>query len=337
MFDLKKRMDDISKQGDPLEKLNNAVNWEQFRKVLTQVIPRKDRSKGGRPPFDHVLMFKILVIQSLYNLSDDQTEYQIKDRLSFMRFLGLSLKDTVPDSKTVWLYREKLGANMGVQRLFEKLNQMLTIAGFYARSGQIIDASIIETPKSRISKKDKETIKSGGKVSGWSNAKKEQIDHDARWTVKGDIPYFGYKNHINIDKKYRLIRNWKVTDAATHDSRAFESVFDFQNSGLPIFADAAYRSSKIEKFIIKCGRVSKIQWRKPPNKELTHFKKWSNSFRSKTRGVVEHVFGKQKSQMGLFVRTIGIKRAEIKIGMANLVYNLTKMELLQRANKFLTA
>jgi IS5 family transposase len=96
----------LSAAGDPLERLSTVVDIEVFRGDLETVLSRSDRSKRGRPPYDAVLMFKVLVLQTLYPLSDDQTEYQLKDRLSFMRFVGLALHDAVPDAKTIWLFRK---------------------------------------------------------------------------------------------------------------------------------------------------------------------------------------------------------------------------------------
>ena len=107
-FDTDDRLRSLSEAGDPLERLSTVIDFELFRPELEAVLARRDRGKGGRPPYDAVLMFKVLVVQTLYTLSDDQTEYQIKDRLSFMRFVGLELCDPVPDAKTIWLYRETL-------------------------------------------------------------------------------------------------------------------------------------------------------------------------------------------------------------------------------------
>ena len=324
-FDYAERLEDLSKQGDPLERLNWVIRWEKFRVTLRAIVERKDRAKGGRPPYDHILMFKVLVLQSLYNLSDDQVEYQIKDRLSFMRFLGLKLEDSVPDAKTVWLFREQLGER-GVGELFKRLDCMLSEGGFLAYSGHIIDASIIEAPKHRVSSDEKEEIKGGEVSEGW----KGQTDLDAKWTVKGDVPYFGYKNHVNIDREYKLIRTFGVTDAAVHDSRVFKDVYDPDNCGSPVWADSAYRSQEIEDYLSRNGRESKILWKKPPNREMDGRRRNANTARAKVRSAIEHVFARQKAQMKLFIRTIGIKRATAKIGLVNLVYNMSRLEFLQR-------
>jgi hypothetical protein len=124
-FDLATRYDALSHNGDPLESLAFHVPWEELRSALETVLRRSKRKQGGRPPFDAVLMFKILVLQALYNLSDDQTEYQIRDRLSFMRCLGLDLDQRIPDAKTIWLFRETLAHAQVVETLFAQFESYL--------------------------------------------------------------------------------------------------------------------------------------------------------------------------------------------------------------------
>jgi len=222
-FDLDERYGALSAAGDPLEKLSGVVNFEVFRYRLEKALKRSDRSKGGRPPYDSVLMFKILVLQALYSLSDDQVEFQIRDRLSFMRFLGLGVEDKVPDAKTVWLFRELLAAAGAVDKLFEVFEARLEEGGYLAMSGQIVDASIVAAPKQRNSDAEKQAIKEGRIRDEWTDnpAKLHQKDRDARWTVKFSkakprkdgqpqrdlaIPAFGYKNPISTDKRHGLIR-----------------------------------------------------------------------------------------------------------------------------------
>lgn len=145
----------MSKFGDPLEKINDVVDFELFRQQLESALYQSDYSKGGRPPYDAVLIFKILILQSLYGLSDNQIEFQIKDRLSFMRFLGLHLWDQISDAKTVWVYRERLKDKKLDILLFEKFDQMLKEQGYLAMGGQIIDASIVSSPRQRMTKEEK--------------------------------------------------------------------------------------------------------------------------------------------------------------------------------------
>lgn len=107
-FDLADRHALLERLGDPLPKIKAVVNWEGFREVLERIRPAKDPRLGGRPPLDAVLMFKTLVLQQLYNLGDEQTEYQIRDRYSFARFLDIDPEGQVPDARTIWWYREQL-------------------------------------------------------------------------------------------------------------------------------------------------------------------------------------------------------------------------------------
>src|SRR6516165_1776475 len=140
-FDRDERLKALSAAGDPLERLAQVVDFEVFRDDLEAALSRPDRTKGGRPPYDAVLMFKVLVLQTLYTLSDDQTEYQLRDRLSFMRFVGLALHEPVPDAKTIWLFREHLVGAGAFERLFERFDRALRERGFLAMGGQIVDAT----------------------------------------------------------------------------------------------------------------------------------------------------------------------------------------------------
>jgi transposase len=165
-FDAEDRLRALSAAGDPLEKLRSVVDFELFRADLDAALARGDRSKGGRPPYDPVLMFRVLVLQTLYTLSDDQTEYQVRDRLSFMRFVGLELHDRVPDAKTIWLFRETLVRAGAFEALFRRFDAMLRIRGWLATGGQIVDATVIEARRPRLSRDEKAVIKSGGTPAG---------------------------------------------------------------------------------------------------------------------------------------------------------------------------
>ena len=160
-FDLEDRLAGLSKTGDPLERLARVVDFEIFRSELGRALGRSERAKGGRPPSDAVLMFKILVLQALYGMSDEQAEYQIQDRLTFMRFLGLGLGDKVPDYSTIWRFREALVAAGAIEALFARFDADLKDRGYFALGGQVIDASIVEVRKQRLSDPEKARIKAG--------------------------------------------------------------------------------------------------------------------------------------------------------------------------------
>jgi IS5 family transposase len=348
-FDIDERLKRLSDLGDQLEAFAGAVDFEVFRADLVKALSYSDGSQGGRPPFDPVMMFKVLVIQAANNLSDERTEFLISDRLSFMRFLGLGLSDRVPDARTIWLFREKLTKAGAIQPLFDRFDATLRAAGYLAMGGQIVDASLIAAPKQRNTQDEKKDLKEGRIPEDWKArpARLRQKDRDARWTVKFSkakerpdgskppvdiaIPTFGYQNHIAIDRRFGLIRKWQATDAAAYEgARLRQGLLDKSNTASGVWADSAYRSKDNEAFMADNGFVSNVHRKKPKGKPMPEPVQRANSAKSKIRSHVEHVFAAQKDRMDLFIRTIGIARATTKIGMANLVYNIKRLLFLQR-------
>lgn len=349
-FDIDNRLKRLSDLGDQLEAFQSAVNFEVFRDELNKALAYSDNAQGGRPPFDPVMMFKVLIIQATNNLSDERTEFLINDRLSFMRFLGLGLQDRVPDARTIWLFREKLTRADSIQTLFARFDAILRQSGYIAMSGQIVDASLIAAPRQRNTEEEKKAIKEGRVPDKWKDkpAKLRQKDRDARWTVKFTkakpredgstppvdlaIPVFGYQNHISIDCEFGLIRRWSATDAAAYEgARLREGLLDKTNTASGVWADTAYRSKANEEFMEKNGFVSRVHRKKPKGRAMPAATRRANNAKSKIRSRVEHVFAAQKDRMDLFIRTIGIARATTKIGLANLVYNIKRLLFLRRS------
>jgi IS5 family transposase len=336
-FDLDDCYAELSRNGDPLEALEAAVPWEAFRYRLDKALKRAEKNAaGGRPPFDCVLMFKALVLQSLYNLSDDRTEYQIRDRLSFRRFLGLSMDARVPDAKTIWLFRETLANAGAVEKLFALFNRHLDDNGLRAMGGQIIDASFVHVPVQRNDRDENDALKAGEIPEDWleNPSKLRQKDTEARWTKKNEISHYGYKNHINADRRFKLIRKYDVTSAAPHDSTVFDSLLDPDNTCADVWADSAYRSAEREADLKERMIRSHIHHKGHRNKPLSRHKQQVNKRRSKVRARVEHVFGHQENSMGgTLVRTIGMARAKTKIGLKNLAYNMQRFVFLLRTGQ----
>src|SRR5580700_620427 len=154
-FDQDIRLSKLSQLGDPLERLNKGIDFEIFREILEQHLIKLAKGKGGRRAYDYVLMFKILILQRYYNLSDDQVEYQINDRMSFMRFLNLTIADDVPDSKTVWNFREQLVGLEIVELLFNRFIKELERLNLIINAGKIVDASFIDLQKASNKEKSK--------------------------------------------------------------------------------------------------------------------------------------------------------------------------------------
>lgn len=212
-FDEEIKMEKISKIGDPLEMLNKVIIWEMFRDILNKAVVRKETTrKGGRPSYDVVMMFKILVLQRLYNLSDDQTEYQINDRRSFMRFLGLELCDPIPDAKTICKFINDLAQINAMEELFCLFDRMLESEGLITYKGTIIDATFVDVPRQRNRRDENDKIKNGEIPEEWEKpenaAKKAQKDIDARWAKKNNETHYGYKDHVKCDAESKFITNY---------------------------------------------------------------------------------------------------------------------------------
>ena len=336
-FDRQTRTAKLTEMGDPLVELNVLIDWEAFRPDLLRVHDKERKSQAGAKPKDVVLMFKILVLQQLHNLSDDRMEYQIRDRLSFTRFLGLQLEHKVPDANTVWLFREKMRTLNLEKVLFDRFHQQLARHGYDARAGQMIDATFVEAPNQRNPREENALIKVDAVPVDWNKNKRSQKDVDARWTKKNGEKHYGYKNHINADETNKLVQDYVVTDAAVHDSQVFEVLLDqTKDAGgnkRAVYADSAYRSKEHEATLAAANMLSQIGEKGSRGHPLTDAQRTSNRIKSTVRARVEHIFGAQAQMGGHIVRTIDLGRAKIKIGMMNLVYNMKRLVQLMRRDR----
>jgi len=335
-FDTDNRLEALSAKGDPLEAIDALVPWESFREAIETAVltpTSEKKSKAGRKPIDALVMFRMLILQSLYNLSDDQAEYQVRDRYSFTRFLKLGIEDRIPDGTTLWLFREKLAKTGLIEKLFEQFGRHLEAKGYIARAGQMVDATIVAVPKQRNTREENEAVKAGQTPEGWEQqpAKNRQKDKDARWTKKHGKSFFGYKNHVNADARHKLIRGYDVTDASVHDSQKLDDLLNTANTSRDVYADSAYRSAETETRLDKRGFRSRIHSRASRNHPLSDAQVEANRKKSKVRVRIEHIFGAQENAPGgRIIRTIGAVRARAKIGLQNLVYNVRRLVILER-------
>lgn len=329
-FDYSMRLERLMESEPPLERLDKRIDWEMFRADLEALVRKDARGPGGRPRHDVVMMFKVLVLQRYYNLSDEQTEFQINDRLSFQKFLGLTLADDVPDEKTIWLFREETGK--GARQLFDKFDGHLKERGLVGKEGKIVDASFVDVPRQRNGRDDNEKIKNGGIPESFTKNENvgEQKDLDARWTKKGNETHYGYKDHVKADGKSKLIEDYVVTDASVHDSQVTEALTKEGDGEL--YGDSAYRSEEIERELRKKKITSRIHERAYRGKELTDEQKQSNREKSRIRVRIEHIFGHMTNAMrdGLKMRFIGMRRITAGVGLLNLVYNMVRYEQIMR-------
>jgi transposase, IS5 family len=328
LFDDHFLMEKLAKLGDPLQKLNKYIDWSIFEKPINEAfrIDEKDLTKGGRPPFSKLVLFKAPLIQSLYNLSDDQIEYQIIDRASFKRFLGLKKSDKVPDSKTFWSFREQLIEKDTILGLFKHFNEALDAQGVFANEGKMIDASFVEAPRQCNTREENKQIKETGEVpENWLNKPHKlcQKDMDARWTKKNNTTFYGYKNHIKADTKTKLIEEYVVTDPSVHYSQPVELLLTEKDKNQPLYADSVYTGEEQEKVYKKKEVINKVHEKGYRNNPLTESQIASNKEKSSIRVRVEHIFGFVETSMHVSIlRAIGIARAKAKNWMTNLMYNI---------------
>ena len=336
LFDEQETQERLSKIGNPLEMISEVIDFEIFREKLeSKLLNRNKKNKAGAKPYDVVMMFKIMILQRYYGLGDTQIEYQILDRLSFKKFLGLESGDKVPDEKTVWLFRENLTKSGLVKEIFEQFRQYLETEGLIMNEGKMIDASFTIAPRQRNTREENKMIKEGRGDELWNDKpnKKRHKDIDARWTKKNDETFYGYKNHAKVDTKSKFIDNYEVTDASVHDSQPLDDLLSEEDEGQDFYADSAYTGEEQEKVIDKYKMKNKVNEKGYRNKPLTDEQKTSNREKSKTRARVEHVFGfMEQSMNGLIVRSVGIVRATGIIGLINLTYNLFRYEQVVRLN-----
>lgn len=333
-FDEEYRMERLTTLNDPLVKMNRVIDWDGFRTTIELAFPQTDKKLGGRPAYDRVLLFKILILQKMYGLSDQGIEYHITDRLSFMRFLGLSIADRIPDEKTVWHYREQLTKAGVIDQLFVQLTERLRKAGLIVNEGKIIDAQIVSAPIQRNSRSDNSQIKNDEIPGHWSGNKRRQKDTDARWTKKHGRKYFGYKNHIKVDIKSKLIETFETSSANAHDSLFLEGLLDETDKGQRLYADSAYESDNHRKLLRRKKIHCYIHKKAKRNQPLTPKQKTANHIKSSVRARVEHPFGHMKKCIkGVSVKCIGLARATAQITLTNICYNLQRSIFLLQSQK----
>ena len=318
-FDFEDRLQRLSNMGDALVKLDNTVNWENFREFLERILKTVDNRAGGRQSFDKILMFKILILQSLYNLSDDSLEFQINDRLTFQRFLNLDIGDKVPDSKTIWLFKERLSKTGKEKELFDMYAIHLENIGLVTKTGSIVDATVFTRPKQRASDQPKS-----------ENIHQErQIDRDANFTRKHNKTFHGYKNHVNADVKTKIITNFSVTSASTHDGKEAPNILD--STDTCVYADAAYRGEFIELKIKSKSKNMKLHVIRKHDGffKPTQMQEMENKIISKFRTRIEHIFGHMTKAMGgKTLRCVGLMRSRLAITFKNLAFNMYRANFL---------
>lgn len=332
IFDYQNHVERLSTKTTALDGLNQIIDWEAFIPLINKAFKTQLKQKGGRPAYDAIVMFKILVLQRIHNLSEEATELAIAERLTWHRFLGLHVGSRFPDKNTIWSFKQSLIQADCMSLCYDAFFEQLEKHGYHLESGKIVDASIVKVPVQHNTPKENATIKSGKTPTKWKGQKHKlcQKDCDASWTKKHNKSYFGYKNHIKVDQKTKFIENCVVTAAHVHDSQVLFDLIDKSDGRL--YADSAYHSAAIKKRLHEMGIQDFTIAGGRRNTPLTHQQQRTNTTKSKIRTRVEHIFGTVTTSFaGAQQRCIGFKRNASMIIFTNLVYNMTRLRFLERA------
>jgi transposase, IS5 family len=331
---------DVAAFETPLMRVGKLVQWEVFEPLVMGAITMEPKGPGGRPRFHPMLMFKVLVLQRLHGLADDATSFQITDRNSFRAFLGLTPGDAVPDGQTISDFRDLLIATKTLESLFDTfLAHLQKEHGLaLAKQGVMVEASFAEVPRQRNSRADNALIKAGEvPQSLQDNAKvKAHKDLDARWTKKNNETHYGYKDHVKVDVKDKLILKAVVTPASVHDSRVLDELIE--EGDRVVYADSAYSGAPIAAALCAKNVKPQINEKGTSGHPLSEEQKAGNREKSKTRSRVEHVFAQMSGSMkALYQRCIGLKRNAACLMLTNLVYNMLRIEQIKRLNLHVAA
>lgn len=299
-------------RNDRLDRLIELVKWYRFEKLLAHM---RDEAGPGHPGYPVLVLFKALLLQSLYGLSDRELEAALEDRLSFRRFVGLSFEARIPDHTVLNRFRNRLVAEGLLEKLFAELDRQLEKAGVILKRGTMLDATLIET------------------VSGRPREGEEATDPDAAFARKSGKPgsTYGYKAHVGVDEGSGLIRTVVTTPANVNDTTPADELI--RGDERVVWGDAAYHTHARERSLKERGVKPRLMRR--PNRhhpELSPRLARYNRLIARRRAAVETTFATLKRRMGLVaIRYVGLTKAAAQVTMAALAFNLRRWATLSPA------
>lgn len=299
------------KLNQRLDRINRLVDWEPFEERLNRIYS----SPSGRPSYPVLLLFKCLLLQAWYNLSDYALEEILDDRLSFRRFVGLSVSEKAPDHSVFSRFRDQLVQHAIHGRLFTELERQMENRGLILKKGTLVDATVIEAaPKKPDQNAD-------------GTAGKSPVDPEADWTKKGGKYLFGYKAHVGVDQDSELIRRIAMTPAHVHDGEMLGQVIGGDEGWA--FADKAYDSEKNHKILREKNVENGILMKGTRKRALSRVEKMCNRILSKLRCPVERIFGTLKrSYRYCRARYLGLRKNSFQLTIMSIAYNMRRMEKL---------
>ncbi len=309
-----------------LAAMDELIDFAAMASAVDKACPRAERSKGGRPPYPSEALVRMVFLQGLYNLSDEQCEHQVLERLSVQRFCRLDGALNIPDARTLWNFRQRLAAGgLGGRAIFESLSQQLQRHGFIPRSGQIVDASVVQAPITQANAREREALNKGEAPEGWSHKRLAHTDRDARWTIKHGKAYYGYKLHGNVDARYKLIRQMKITPANADDGQQLPDVLQVANTRQRLLADRGYDSAANRQTLQQHGLADGIARRAKRGQTAKVRLKQRNKKINRTRARVEHVFAALSQQGGKCVRAMTLARNALAITLQCVADNARRL------------
>ena len=284
-----------------LDKIDSIIDFKPIEKQVNSLYP----SELGRPSNVPLIIFKMLLLQQFYDLSDPEVELAVADRISFRLFVGLSFNETVPDETCLVRFRQRLIENNMKDSLLEEVNQQFASKGLIVRKATLIDASIVESAAKRPAKNE------------------EPTDPDASYTIKRGKIHYGFKAHVSVDAEHNLIEKTVLTTASVHDSNVFEELLPEQTQS--VYADKAYTNRERSANLESKGIKSCIHDKAYRNHKLTDEQIESNKTKSKVRTPIERVFAHFKRWLGYTkVRYKGISKNALQLELLSIAYNIKR-------------
>ena len=300
-----------------LEAIGAMVNWGELA-VIVSVLDKTRGGRGGRPPIDFEIKLKMLFLQYAFNLSDEELEDQLIDRLSFQQFVGLGYDEEIPDFTTVWRFKEALIRQNLMDPIFESIVGRIEANGLLLKKGTIVDATIIKSGNRPLSRKKREELET---------EPSSQIDTDAQSTAKNGQRHFGYKGHVGVDAESKIIRKRTFTPANVHDSQELENVLSGDEQS--VFADKAYASRKNKKAMRASGIYYGILDKGARSHPLRKRQQKRNKQKSRVRAAVEHPFGFMRKKLKVTVLAAKNKaRNALRFDMWCIIYNVCRASFL---------
>ena len=291
-----------------LETINARVDFGEAERALEATY-----SATGRPGHRVAVMLRVMLLQHLYGLSDPQAEEQLRDRLSFQKFVGLGAQEPVPDETAICRFRERLLACQLQDRLLEMLNEQLAAAGYLVKRTTLVDATLVESSRHR--------------PTAQSAAEGQAPDADARYTRKHGRSYYGYKAHVSTDGRHQLICRAKLTAANVDDSKVFSELIDPETRAA--YADKAYDSKANKAWLARQGIANGILKKAAHHIKLTAQDILRNARKARRRSHIERVFAHLKKwQHYRQVRYLGVAKNQLELTLKAVAYNLKRLSAL---------